>query len=61
MIILQFGVLICQSAIVLVFAILVFGINCRGPIGVVILLALSQGFGGMSFGLMISGMLLAFT
>ena len=53
--------LICQSAIVLVFAILVFGINCRGPFGVVILLALLQGFGGMSFGLMISGMLIAFT
>ena len=46
----QLMVLICQCAIGLIFAIVVFGIQCQGPIGVVILLSILQGLGGMSFG-----------
>ena len=46
----QLLILVCQTAIGLIFAILVFGIEVRGSIGVVILLTLLQGFGGMSFG-----------
>ena len=46
----QLTIIICQCAIGLVFAILIFGIKCHGPIWVVILLSILQGLGGMSFG-----------
>ena len=49
-IITQLFVVICQTAITLLFTFLVFEIPCKGPIGWLILIAVLQGFEGMTFG-----------
>ena len=46
----QFLVLIGQTAITLVFMFLVFRIPCLGPIGLIVLITILQGFAGMCFG-----------
>ena len=46
----QFLVLIGQTSITLVFMFLVFKIPCHGPIGLIILITILQGFTGMCLG-----------
>ena len=46
----QFGVLLIQTAITLIFIFLVFAIPCSGPVGWVVVIAILQGFCGMWFG-----------
>lgn len=43
-----------QTALVLIFMILVFGVQCKGDIGWVIVLTILQGLCGMCFGFVIS-------
>ncbi|XP_012287640.1 ABC transporter G family member 20 [Orussus abietinus] len=50
----QFVVMCGQTALVLIFMILVFGVECKGDIGWVILLTILQGLCGMCFGFVIS-------
>ncbi|XP_037967605.1 ABC transporter G family member 23 isoform X2 [Plutella xylostella] len=50
----QFVVMCGQTALVLVFMILVFGVKCNGNIFFVVLLTLLQGLCGMCFGFVIS-------
>ncbi|XP_043266202.1 ABC transporter G family member 20 isoform X1 [Colletes gigas] len=50
----QFVVMCGQTALVLVFMILVFGVECKGEIGWVIVLTILQGLCGMCFGFVIS-------
>ncbi|XP_034944176.1 ABC transporter G family member 20 isoform X2 [Chelonus insularis] len=50
----QFVVMCGQTALVLIFMILVFGVECNGDIGWVILLTILQGLCGMCFGFVIS-------
>lgn len=50
----QFVVMCGQTALVLIFMILVFGVDCNGDIGWVIVLTLLQGLCGMCFGFVIS-------
>ena len=46
----QFFVLIGQTTITLLFMFLVFKIPCHGPIGLIVLITILQGFAGMCFG-----------
>lgn len=46
----QFVVMCGQTALVLIFMILVFGVECKGDIGWVIILTILQGLCGMCFG-----------
>ncbi len=46
----QFLILLGQTAITLVFILLVFGIPCKGPVGWLIGLTLLQGTAGMCYG-----------
>lgn len=46
----QFVVMCGQTALVLIFMILVFGVKCNGGIGWVIVLTILQGLCGMCFG-----------
>lgn len=46
----QFVVMCGQTALVLIFMIVVFQVECRGDIGLVITLTLLQGLCGMCFG-----------
>lgn len=46
----QFVVMSGQTALVLIFMILVFGVECKGDIGWVIVLTILQGLCGMCFG-----------
>ncbi|XP_046433884.1 ABC transporter G family member 23 isoform X3 [Neodiprion virginianus] len=50
----QFVVMCGQTALVLIFMILVFGVECKGEIGWVIILTILQGLCGMCFGFVIS-------
>ncbi|CAH0721324.1 unnamed protein product, partial [Brenthis ino] len=50
----QFVVMVGQTALVLVFMILVFGVKCNGNIAYVVMLTLLQGLCGMCFGFVIS-------
>lgn len=50
----QFVVMCGQTALVLIFMILVFGVQCKGDIGWVICLTILQGLCGMCFGFVIS-------
>ncbi|XP_044262651.1 ABC transporter G family member 20 isoform X2 [Tribolium madens] len=50
----QFVVMCGQTALVLIFMILVFGVQCKGDIGWVIVLTILQGLCGMCFGFVIS-------
>ncbi|KAL1137921.1 hypothetical protein AAG570_009616 [Ranatra chinensis] len=50
----QFVVMCGQTALVLIFMILVFGVECKGDIFSVILLTILQGLCGMCFGFVIS-------
>lgn len=50
----QFVVMCGQTALVLIFMILVFGVQCNGDIGWVILITILQGLCGMCFGFVIS-------
>ncbi|KAH0566724.1 hypothetical protein KQX54_003464 [Cotesia glomerata] len=50
----QFVVMCGQTALVLIFMILVFGVECNGDIGWVIILTILQGLCGMCFGFVIS-------
>lgn len=50
----QFVVMCGQTALVLIFMIVVFQVECRGDIGLVITLTLLQGLCGMCFGFVIS-------
>ncbi|XP_050449540.1 ABC transporter G family member 23 isoform X2 [Cataglyphis hispanica] len=50
----QFVVMCGQTALVLIFMILVFNVECAGPIGWVIILTILQGLCGMCFGFLIS-------
>ncbi|VVC87177.1 ABC transporter G family member 23 isoform X2 [Leptidea sinapis] len=50
----QFVVMCGQTALVLVFMILVFGVKCNGNIAFVVMLTLLQGLCGMCFGFVIS-------
>ncbi|XP_026316608.1 ABC transporter G family member 23 isoform X1 [Hyposmocoma kahamanoa] len=50
----QFVVMCGQTALVLVFMILVFGVKCNGNVVFVIMLTLMQGLCGMCFGFVIS-------
>ncbi|OAD53261.1 ABC transporter G family member 23 [Eufriesea mexicana] len=50
----QFVVMCGQTALVLIFMILVFGVECKGEIGWVIVLTILQGLCGMCFGFVIS-------
>lgn len=50
----QFLVLLGQTAITLIFILLVFGIPCTGPVGWLIVLTILQGFAGMCFGFLLS-------
>ncbi|XP_011307965.1 ABC transporter G family member 20 isoform X1 [Fopius arisanus] len=50
----QFIVMCGQTALVLIFMMLVFGVQCNGDIGWVILLTILQGLCGMCFGFVIS-------
>lgn len=43
-----------QTALVLIFMMLVFGVQCKGDIGWVILITILQGLCGMCFGFVIS-------
>jgi hypothetical protein len=46
----QFVVMCGQTALVLIFMIAVFGVECRGEIGWVVVLTILQGLCGMCFG-----------
>ena len=46
----QFVVMCGQTALVLIFMIIVFGVECKGEIGFVIILTILQGLCGMCFG-----------
>lgn len=46
----QFVVMCGQTALVLIFMILVFGVECKGDISLVITLTILQGLCGMCFG-----------
>ena len=46
----QLLVVLCQTTITLIFTFLVFNIPCKGPIGWLIVIAILQGFAGMTFG-----------
>lgn len=46
----QFVVMCGQTTLVLLFMILVFGVECKGAIGWVIILTILQGLCGMCFG-----------
>lgn len=46
----QFVVMCGQTTLVLIFMILVFGVECKGDIGWVIILTILQGLCGMCFG-----------
>lgn len=46
----QFVVMCGQTALVLIFMILVFDVECEGPVGWVIILTILQGLCGMCFG-----------
>lgn len=50
----QFVVMCGQTALVLIFMIIVFGVQCKGDIGWVIVLTILQGLCGMCFGFVIS-------
>ncbi|KAK7792210.1 hypothetical protein R5R35_000492 [Gryllus longicercus] len=50
----QFCVMCGQTALVLIFMILVFGVECKGDVGWVIILTILQGLCGMCFGFLIS-------
>ncbi|CAL1673500.1 unnamed protein product [Lasius platythorax] len=50
----QFVVMCGQTALVLIFMILVFNVECKGEIGWVIILTILQGLCGMCFGFVIS-------
>ncbi|XP_033209457.1 ABC transporter G family member 23 isoform X2 [Belonocnema kinseyi] len=50
----QFVVMCGQTALVLIFMIIVFGVECKGEIGFVIILTILQGLCGMCFGFVIS-------
>lgn len=50
----QFVVMCGQTALVLIFMIVVFGVQCKGDIGWVIVLTILQGLCGMCFGFVIS-------
>nr|WAB24462.1 ATP-binding cassette sub-family H member 1 [Henosepilachna vigintioctopunctata] len=50
----QFVVMCGQTALVLSFMILVFGVQCKGAIGYVVILTILQGLCGMCFGFVIS-------
>ncbi|KAI4460748.1 atp-binding cassette sub-family h member 1 [Holotrichia oblita] len=50
----QFVVMCGQTALVLIFMMLVFGVQCKGDIGWVILITILQGLCGMCFGFVIS-------
>ncbi|XP_044743835.1 ABC transporter G family member 23 isoform X2 [Chrysoperla carnea] len=50
----QFVVMCGQTALVLIFMIIVFGVECKGDIGWVIALTILQGLCGMCFGFVIS-------
>ncbi|XP_015585499.1 ABC transporter G family member 20 isoform X2 [Cephus cinctus] len=50
----QFVVMCGQTALVLIFMILVFDVKCKGDIGWVIILTILQGLCGMCFGFVIS-------
>lgn len=50
----QFVVMCGQTALVLIFMIVVFGVECKGDIGWVIVLTILQGLCGMCFGFVIS-------
>ncbi|XP_059488543.1 ABC transporter G family member 20 isoform X1 [Neocloeon triangulifer] len=50
----QFVVMCGQTALVLVFMIAVFGVECKGDIGWVVVLTILQGLCGMCFGFVIS-------
>ncbi|XP_031843264.1 ABC-type transporter snustorr isoform X3 [Nomia melanderi] len=50
----QFVVMCGQTALVLIFMILVFNVECKGEIGWVIVLTILQGLCGMCFGFVIS-------
>lgn len=50
----QFVVMCGQTALVLIFMILVFGVECKGDIFLVIILTILQGLCGMCFGFVIS-------
>ncbi|XP_043467257.1 ABC transporter G family member 23 isoform X1 [Leptopilina heterotoma] len=50
----QFVVMCGQTALVLIFMIIVFGVECKGEIGFVIVLTILQGLCGMCFGFVIS-------
>ncbi|XP_053995449.1 ABC transporter G family member 20 isoform X1 [Hylaeus anthracinus] len=50
----QFVVMCGQTALVLIFMILVFSVECKGEIGWVIVLTILQGLCGMCFGFVIS-------
>ncbi|XP_058803004.1 ABC transporter G family member 23 isoform X2 [Phymastichus coffea] len=50
----QFVVMCGQTALVLIFMIIVFGVECKGEIGWVIVLTILQGLCGMCFGFVIS-------
>ncbi|XP_026494519.2 ABC transporter G family member 23 [Vanessa tameamea] len=50
----QFVVMCGQTALVLIFMILVFGVKCNGNIAYVVMLTLLQGLCGMCFGFVIS-------
>lgn len=54
----QFVVMCGQTALVLIFMILVFGVQCNGDIGWVILITILQGLCGMCFGMFIHHLLL---
>ncbi|XP_046993217.1 ABC transporter G family member 20 [Schistocerca americana] len=50
----QFVVMCGQTALVLIFMIVVFGVQCKGDIGWVVVLTILQGLCGMCFGFVIS-------
>lgn len=50
----QFVVMCGQTALVLIFMIVVFGVQCKGDIAWVIVLTILQGLCGMCFGFVIS-------
>ena len=50
----QFVVMCGQTALVLIFMMLVFGVQCKGDIGWVIIITILQGLCGMCFGFVIS-------
>ncbi|KAF2903928.1 hypothetical protein ILUMI_02243 [Ignelater luminosus] len=50
----QFVVMCGQTTLVLIFMILVFGVECKGDIGWVVVLTILQGLCGMCFGFVIS-------